>query len=129
MSKTTLAAASFAVGLAAAAVADPIEGIWKTEPDDGAYAHVAIEPCGAAFCGTIMRTFNAAGEYQSPNIGKQLVRNMAPVGAGKYEGQVWRPSNDKIYVGKANVTGNDMKLSGCVAGGLFCAKQAWTRVK
>lgn len=128
MFKTTFAVTSMVLVLASAAGADPIEGIWKTQTDDGAYAHVSIEPCGAAFCGTIIRTYNASGEYQSPNIGKQLVRNMAPQGGGKYKGNVWRPSNDKVYIGKADVSGDAMKLSGCVAGGLICAKQAWTRL-
>ncbi len=111
------------------ASADPIQGLWKTQEDDGAYAHVQIAPCGDAFCGTITRTFNSDGEYQSPNIGKQLVRNMKPAGNGRYEGKVWRPSNDKVYIGKIDLNGNSMKLAGCVAGGLICAKQSWARVK
>ncbi|MEC8575633.1 MAG: DUF2147 domain-containing protein, partial [Pseudomonadota bacterium] len=59
-----------ALGLAAAASADPVLGTWKTQPDDGSYAHVTMAPCGAAVCGKISRTFNAEGEYKSPNIGK-----------------------------------------------------------
>lgn len=114
---------------AAAASADPIEGTWKTQEDDGAYAHVEIAPCGPAYCGTITRTFKDGAEYKSPNIGKQLVRNMTPAGNGRYEGKVWRPSNDKVYAGKINVNGNSMKMAGCVAGGLICAKQDWARVK
>lgn len=109
--------------------ADPIEGVWKTEPDDGSYAHITITPCGAAFCGSITKSFNASGEFKSENDGKQLVRSMAPTGDGNYKGKVWRPSNDKVYIGKAQVNGNKMKLSGCVAGGLICAKQDWTRIK
>ena len=79
-------------------------------------------------CGTIARTFNDTGEYNSPNKGKQLVRNMAPKGGGAYEGKVWRPSNDKIYLGKMQLNGNKIKLKGCVAGGLICSSQTWTRV-
>ena len=115
-------------GLAGAASAqDAAVGIWQTEPDDGAFAHVVIAPCGNAFCGTIQRTFNADGEYQSENIGKQIVIDMVPMGAGAYEGRVWRPSNDKIYVGKMTVNGNALRLQGCVAGGLICASQNWVR--
>ncbi|PTV95380.1 uncharacterized protein DUF2147 [Rhodobacter aestuarii] len=114
---------------AGAALADPIEGLWKTQPDDGAYAHVKIAPCGAAYCGTIVKSFNADGEYQSPNVGKQIVIDMVPAGGGKYEGKVWRPSNNKIYIGKIALSGASMKLSGCVAGGLICAKQNWSKVQ
>ncbi|HCP81706.1 MAG TPA: DUF2147 domain-containing protein [Octadecabacter sp.] len=115
------------VGLAGAAVADPLEGSWRTETDDGAYAYVTIAPCGAALCGVIARTFNASGEYQSENIGRQIVINMAAQGGNAYEGQVWRPSNDKVYLGKMDLNGNTVQLRGCVAGGLICASQTWTR--
>ncbi len=117
-----------ALGLPAVALADPVEGLWKTQVDDGKYAHVAMAPCGAAICGTIQRTFDATGEYASPNLGKTLVIDMVPQGSGAYAGKVWRPSNDKIYVGKIVLSGNELKLSGCVAGGLICSKQTWTRI-
>ena len=128
MKRQILASAALLLGLAGAAMADPVEGVWKTEVDDGAYAHVTMAPCGTNFCGKITRTFNASGEYKSENIGKTLVIDMAPQGDGGYRGKVWRPSNDKIYVGKIALSGNTMQLSGCVAGGLLCSKQTWTRV-
>ena len=123
------AAAIAIVASAGGATADPMLGTWKTEVDDGSYAHVQMQTCGANICGTIARTFKDGGEYKSPTIGKMLVRNMTPQGDGQYEGKVWRPSNDKIYLGKINLQGNALKLRGCVAGGLICAKQTWTRVQ
>ncbi len=60
--------------------------------------------------------------------GRRLVIDMAPQGGGSYEGKVWRPSNDKIYLGKIALSGDSMKLSGCVAGGLLCSKQNWARI-
>jgi uncharacterized protein (DUF2147 family) len=128
--KTTIAAALMGLGFAGAALAaDPALGTWQTQADDGAYAHVDMTQCGTAVCGTIARTFNASGEYKSPNLGKQLVISMQPDGAGNYAGKVWRPSNNKIYIGKMDVSGNTLKLSGCVAGGLICSKQTWSRIK
>lgn len=126
--KHLLTAAAVALGLAGAAAADPVLGTWKTQPDDGAYAHVEMAKCGPAVCGKIARTFNATGEYQSPNIGKTLVIDMVPNGDGSYAGQVWRPSNGKIYTGKMDLAGSSLALRGCVAGGLICSKQTWTRV-
>ncbi|MFP7571223.1 DUF2147 domain-containing protein [Marivita sp. S2033] len=114
--------------IAGAAWADPVEGTWQTEVDEGNYAHVRMVPCGDMICGVIARSFNAQGEFKSPNTGKTLVINMVPQGNGKYEGKVWRPSNDKIYMGKMQVNGNSLDLSGCVAGGLLCSKQTWSRV-
>ena len=120
------AALIFAAG---AAMADPVEGVWQTQEDDGAYAHVTMAPCGPNFCGTITRTFKDGAEYQSENIGKTLVIDMAPQGDGNYDGQVWRPSNNKTYTGNITLSGDSMKLAGCVAGGLICSKQTWTRVQ
>ena len=108
--------------------ADPVIGMWKTEVDDGAYAFVDIHMCGAKICGTIMQTFNSDGEYQSPNIGKDIIRGMVAGSGGKYAGNVWRPSNDKIYVGKLVLNGDSLKMKGCVAGGLICSSQNWTRM-
>lgn len=117
-------------GLAGMAMAaDPIEGLWQTEPDDGAYAHVQIKPCGPAFCGTIVKSFKDGAPFASPNVGKQIVIDMAPKGAGDYEGKVFRPSNGKTYLGKIAVAGTAMTMKGCVAGGLICSKQAWTKLK
>lgn len=111
------------------AAADPIEGVWQTQPDEGSFAHVTIAPCGGAFCGTISRTFQGTKEYQSPNLGRQIVIDMAPQGSGNYAGKVWRPANNKVYNGKASVQGARMSLSGCVAGGLICKSQTWARVQ
>lgn len=121
-------AAAFALAGTAVA-ADPIEGVWQTQPDEGSFAHVTIAPCGGAFCGTIIRTFQGSAEYKSPNLGRPIVIDMAPQGGGDYAGKVWRPSNDKIYNGKASVQGDRMSLSGCVAGGLICKSQTWARVQ
>lgn len=127
--KKMLTVAVACSAFAAMASADPIEGTWQTQPDAGAYAHVDIAPCGPNFCGKIAKTFNETGAYQSPNLGKTLVIDMANEGGGKYEGKVWRPSNDKVYLGKIALKGDRMELSGCVAGGLFCSKQTWARVR
>lgn len=120
--------AALAVLGAGAAGAEPIEGLWQTQADDGAYAHVRIAPCGANYCGVIARSFRDGAEYRSDNVGRQIVIDMAPKGGGKYEGKVWRPANDKIYTGKITLSGKRMKLSGCVAGGLLCKSQDWTRL-
>lgn len=127
MKTIALAAAFASFGLAAAA--DPIEGLWQTQPDEGALALVQIGPCGGAFCGTIVKAFKGKTEFKSPNIGKQIVIGMTPSGEGAYKGKVLRPADDKVYNGKASVSGTTMKLSGCVAGGLICKSQTWTKLK
>ena len=123
-----VAAAVAAFGFAGAAFADPAVGTWKTQVDDGAYAHVKVSKCGAALCGTIARTFNDTGEYKSKNIGKRLVWDMQSSGGGAYKnGQIWQPSTGKTFKSKMALSGNTLKVSGCV--GPICKKQTWSRVK
>ncbi|MDQ2065004.1 DUF2147 domain-containing protein [Xinfangfangia sp. CPCC 101601] len=125
-----LALAASLTFCASFAAADPLEGVWQTEVDDGAFAHVTIKPCGAALCGTITQTYKADGStYASDNKGKQIVTDMAAQGGGNYEGSVFRPSNGKTYYGTIALSGDKLRLSGCVMGGLICAKQNWARVK
>lgn len=126
--KTLITGAVLALGLAGAAAADPVLGTWKTQVDDGSYAHVSMASCGAAICGKIARTFNSSGEYKSPNIGKPLVWDMQAQGGGKYNsGKIWQPSTGKIYKSKMALSGDTLKVSGCV--GPICKKQTWSRVK
>ena len=114
--------------VAGMALADPVLGVWQTEVDDGAYAHVTMAPCGPAIRGTLSRSFNAAGEYKAATLGRQLVWDMQPDGKGGYgNGKIWQPSTDKIYRSKMTLEGNRLNVSGCV--GPICKTQTWARVK
>lgn len=126
--KALILAAVASVTMAGTALADPVLGVWKTQVDDGAYAHVTLSQCGAKICGVISRTFNATGEYQSANLGKSLVWDMEPKGDGEYRnGKIWQPSTDKTYNSKMDMSGNTLKVRGCI--GPFCKKQTWSRVQ
>jgi uncharacterized protein (DUF2147 family) len=128
MKLRTLAAAAVLALAPLAASADPVEGIWKTEVDDGAYAYVTFAPCADKLCGVISRTFNASGEYKSPNQGKPIVWDMTADGGGSYSGgKVWQPSTGKVYKSKMALSGSTLKVSGCV--GPICKKQSWSRVQ
>ncbi len=128
MKKLALAAALvFAAG---AALADPVEGLWRTTPDDnGNSGHVQIVPCGAGFCGTLIKSFDNAGKpMASENIGKLIVWDVAPNGEGHYKGMVWSPDRDKTYKSKLTLSGNGLAVEGCV---LFICRDGgtWTRVQ
>lgn len=107
-------AAAALVALTGAALADPIEGNWKTEA--GSTAQIA--PCGNAFCITLV-----SGEHSGKQIGQ-----MQPAGGSNYSGNITDPNNDKTYKGKASISGNSLKMSGCVLGGLICQSQTWTKM-
>ena len=129
MRKITLAAALMALA-APAFAADPVEGVWRTRPDDnGNFGHVRIAPCGAKLCGTLVRAFNGQGQQiDSPNVGRQIVWDMVAEGGGRYgDGKVWAPDRDKTYRSKMELTGDTLDVSGCVLGGIICRDSAWTR--
>jgi uncharacterized protein (DUF2147 family) len=131
LSMQTTAFAAALILVAGAVLADPVEGIWRTEPDDnGNSGHVQIAPCGARLCGTLIQSFDPAGKpMESENIGKQIVWNMVAKGNGAYgSGKVWSPDRDQTYSSKMQLNGNTLAVEGCV---LFICRDGgtWTRVK
>lgn len=127
--KTFVLAAAIA-GLPFVAAADPVHGVWKSQPGDtGNFGHVTIADCGGAICGTLVRAFDGSGkEISSENIGKRIVWDMVPSGDGNYSGgRIWDPEKDKTYKSKMALSGNALKVSGCI--GPICRGQNWTRVK
>ncbi|TNE69043.1 MAG: DUF2147 domain-containing protein [Rhodobacteraceae bacterium] len=127
--KRFMTAAVTALALATPAfAADPVEGTWQTQVDDGHYAYIAIKPCGAQICGTIAKAFDANGPIKSENIGKPIVWDMSPQGGGAYkDGKIWQPSTGKVYNSKMTLSGNTLTVKGCV--GPICKGQTWTRVQ
>ena len=133
MKHSFIAAAALSV-LSTAALADPIDGLWKTEAgDEGSYLHVSIQPCGSATCGTIDSAYDASGDQllDFEHLGKQMIWDMTPDGDSAYGGgKIWAPDRDKTYGSKMQLEGqNKLIVKGCVAGGLICRSQTWTRVQ
>lgn len=115
----------------AAFAADPVEGVWQSLPDDnGHFGHIEVKPCGAAFCGTLVRAFDSSGaEVDSPDIGRQIVWDMLAEGGGLYGGgMVWSPDRDQTYKSKMTLTGDGLAVEGCV---MFVCRSGgvWSRVK
>ena len=123
---------AWAAGLLLAATtasADPVLGTWKTQPgDDGNYGLVTISKCGAEICGVLGQGYDSSGsKIASPNIGRQMIWGMKPQGGGAYKGgKIWAPDRDKTYNSKMSLSGNRLKVEGCVLG--ICRGQTWTRV-
>jgi uncharacterized protein (DUF2147 family) len=107
-------AVAAAVFIAGAAHADPIEGNWRTQSGETA----TIVDCGGGFCITLK-----TGKFAGKQIGK-----IGASGEGSYAGSITDPNNDKTYKGKASLSGDKLKMSGCVLGGLLCRNQNWSKM-
>lgn len=105
-----LATVSF---LAGAALADPIEGNWKT-----ASGETASIVGGSAFSITLK-----SGKYSGKKIG-----SLKATGYNSYTGSITNPATDKTYSGKATLSGATLKMRGCMLGGLICKSQTWTKL-
>jgi uncharacterized protein (DUF2147 family) len=112
MHRTIIAATAWICLATVAQAAEPIEGNWKT-----ASGHTAqIAACGSAFCVTLK-----SGRYGGKQIGR-----MSGTGAS-YNGEITDPETDKTYSGSGAVTGDTLKMRGCVLK-ILCKSQTWTRL-
>ena len=123
--KHLIAAACLVVAGAGTAMADPVHGTWQTETGEtGGYLHVTIAACGDSICGTIAKVVN---NDNTSIKGKRMIWDMKSKGNGSYSGgRIWAPDVDKTYRSKMSLSGNALKVSGCV--GPICRGQTWKRV-
>jgi uncharacterized protein (DUF2147 family) len=117
--------------MASTALADPVDGLWKTAPqDDGSYGFIKVAPCGDKICGTLLKGVNAAGEVATTggNIGKQIIWDMVANGDGSYGGgKIWAPDRDKTYDSEMILENAALRVRGCILG--ICRDGGlWTRV-
>lgn len=139
MKSTALAALTLLTAMPCLA-GDPT-GSWLTRNGE---SKVAMSKCGQALCGTITALKQPNGtdgkpkvdsnnpdtsKRNRPIIGTMIVLNMAPSGTpDKWNGQVYNPEDGKTYSGSITLKAvNELDLQGCVAGGLICKTQTWTR--
>ncbi|MFY2824725.1 DUF2147 domain-containing protein [Ruegeria sp. MALMAid1280] len=122
-------AAALALLAPAFATADPIVGVWKTEPDrKKLISHIKISACGDKFCGQIQSAYDTSGkEVQTPNIGKKLFWDVASEGGGKYGGgDFWIPMVNVDVVPQMTLSGDTLTVRGCEH--VVCGHQKWTRL-
>lgn len=126
--KKLLGITVFAALTATAALADPVEGRWRTQPDDNGHTGIVqITACGNHFCGTLVEAHDASGnQMESQNVGRHVIWDMEPRGDGAYrDGQIWSPDRDQTYSSRMDLAGNRLTVAGCVL--IICREQTWTR--
>lgn len=110
--KTLILAAAAAVAMTVPALADPIEGNWRTE--SGQTANIA--KCGSSFCITLK-----TGDFAGRRIGK------VKLSGAKYVGTLTDPEDDRTYSGTGRINGNTLSMTGCALR-IFCKTQHWLRI-
>ena len=128
--KTLVLAAAFGLSLSGTAFAEPLLGTWQTAKDDnGNFGHIKVSACGSKLCGKLVQSYDAAGKpFKSKNTGRNIISETVATGGGKYKGKVYSPDRGKTYNSKLVLSGNTLKVSGCVLG--ICRDGGtWKRVK
>ena len=77
----------------------------------------------------MVKSFDGSGkEMASPNTGKMIISETVAAGGGSYKGKVWAPDRNKTYNSRLELSGDTLKVSGCVMG--ICREGgSWSRVK
>lgn len=119
-------------GAASAAAADPI-GVWLRASGS---AKIRIDKCGSALCGTVVwereprkDVYNPdAAKRNDPIVGRRVLLGLKPSGDDRWKGEVYNAEDGKTYTGYVTLVGADeLKLQGCVLGGLICKSDTWSR--
>ncbi len=117
------------VATATAALADPIEGRWRTAGDDnGNSGLIEVAPCADGYCGTLIVAYGPDGsQISSDNVGRQILIGMEIHSSGEYRGQVYSPDRGQTYNSRVTIFGNTLSVRGCRLG--ICRDGGtWTRV-
>jgi uncharacterized protein (DUF2147 family) len=132
--KRSIAIVLTAVFAAGGAAAQDVKGTWLSQTGE---TRVRIAPCGAALCGTVVWQKAPGKDEKNPDaakrnrniVGIQMIFGMKPSGGAEWTGQLYNFQDGKTYTGKMTLAGpNALSLSGCIAGGLICRAQTWSRV-
>lgn len=116
-----------------------IAGVWTTP---GCTARVAIEPCEAGLCGTVVWLWDPIDADGAPRrdeensdrdlrarplLGLPILSGFRK-GAGEVwqDGEIYNPEDGRTYSASLSLHGDVLKLEGCVL--IFCETQTWRRL-
>jgi uncharacterized protein (DUF2147 family) len=116
------------MGVSFNALAQDINGVWRTELTDEGYLEVNIEACDTnLLCGTILRARDPQGNEQPyEHTGKRMIWDMVASGPTTWEdGEIWDPRRDRNFNSRMELSGDTLLVSGCVF--RICQTQTWQR--
>ena len=89
--------------------------------------------CGSNLCGWIVwaapeAITDARESGVTRLVGTELLKNYRSTGPGRYQGQVFVPDMGRTFYSTIKQDSPDnMRISGCILGGLICKSQDWRR--
>lgn len=117
------------LGAGAIAAETEVAGTWKTEPrSNGAYITVRIHPCYTVAAERCGRVVGAHGGARPELIGETMLRGLKLQDDGGWsDGEIISPKSGDAYRSNLRrVDTENLRVEGCVAGGLICSGQNWT---
>lgn len=134
MTKTLSALAALALlATATPSLAAGIEGTW--DRSDGK-SKIKISKCGSSFCSKIIWLDKARKDTKNENaalrgrnlVGTTISKSLKPAGANKWSGSIYSPRKGKTYNGFATLSGNNLKMKGCLtSAGILCQTAKFKR--
>lgn len=125
-----------ALALPAFAYAQPVanesDGLW-INPHDSVV--VRTSSCANKLCGWIIwangeALADARESGVKDLIGTELLQDYHPTNAHSWSGTVFVPDLGRNISSQINqLSRNELKIKGCILGGLICKSQLWTRVE
>jgi uncharacterized protein (DUF2147 family) len=118
--------------------ADP-SGTWRL---DNGKITVKVRQCGGEVCANIVGLkeptykdgkakidkYNKNPALRNrPLMGLSVLSNMKPTGDGTWAGNIYNADDGRTYNATMTMSGNTMKLKGCVAG-IFCKTNTFKKV-
>lgn len=131
-----VAAMPFLSAAPALAVSDAdLMGVWR-HPDNG--SHIQIYACGASACAKVVSvtdpgrkdTHNPDPKLRDrPVVGVVIMNGGKKAGPLKWQGRLYNTLDGGTYSGTLELQSEkQLKLSGCVLGGLICESRIWTKI-
>lgn len=115
----------------AAPVGDRPDGLWLNPRNSVA---VRTGPCGDRLCGWVVwadaqARADALDSGVSQLVGTRLLEDYRPDGRHQWSGTVYVPDMGRHFASYIEQTSpRQLKIRGCILGGLLCRSQLWTRI-
>jgi uncharacterized protein (DUF2147 family) len=113
-------------------VESSLRGSWRNPSGS---VIIEIAPCADELCGWVRwasekAKADARKGGTDPLIGIELVSEIEPKGDGRWKARLFVPDINKTSKAELRPLGTDqLKVTGCGVGKIFCKSQIWTRVK